>query len=168
MKRAGPLKRALQLSVMLTLRYTPVPWSLKRRAIWLSQPKVIVIGMAVIPDENGRVLLLRSRYSGRWQLPGGVVHGGEDPRSGTLRECWEELGLRVTVERLTGIYADRLGPELAFCFRCAPLDGTPALSPEHEAFRYATPDQADPKLRWMIENALAAGDDGPRIDVIPR
>jgi 8-oxo-dGTP pyrophosphatase MutT (NUDIX family) len=161
------LQRALQLAVMLALRYTPVPWSLKRRAIWLSQPKAIVIGIAVIPDATGRVLLLRSRYSGRWQLPGGVVHGGEDPRSGTVRECWEELGLRVTVERLTGVYADRLGPELAFCFRCAPLDGTPALSPEHEAFRYATPSRAGPKLQRMIDDALA-GNGEPRIDVIPR
>ena len=137
---------------MLALRYAPVPWRLKRRVIRLTQPKVIVISVAVIPDAAGNVLLLRARYAGRWQLPGGVVHGGEDPRSGVVRECAEELGLPVRVERLTGIYADRLGPELAFCFRCAPLAGTPVLSPEHEAFRYVAPDRSAPRLRQMIQD----------------
>jgi 8-oxo-dGTP pyrophosphatase MutT (NUDIX family) len=167
LKRAGRLKQTLELGAMLALRYAPVPWWLKRRAIRLTQPKVIVISVAVIPDSAGRVLLLRARYAGRWQLPGGVVHGGEDPRAGVVRECLEELGRFVTVERLTGIYADRLGPELAFCFRCAPLDGTPVLSPEHEAFRYAMPDRAAPRLRRMIEDALA-GHDEPCIDVFWR
>ena len=49
MTRAGPLKRALQLAVMLALRYTPVPWSLKRRAIWLSQPNRDEI-LTITPD----------------------------------------------------------------------------------------------------------------------
>jgi 8-oxo-dGTP pyrophosphatase MutT (NUDIX family) len=143
---------------MLALRYAPAPWWMKWRAIRLTQPKVIVVGVAVIPDGAGRVLLLRSRYAGRWQLPGGVVKGGEDPWSGTARECREELGLPVAIERLTGVYADPVGPELIFCFRCRPLPRAPVLSAEHEAYRYATPAQATAKVRQLIADALAMGD----------
>jgi 8-oxo-dGTP pyrophosphatase MutT (NUDIX family) len=161
------LKQALELGVMLALRHAPAPWWLKRRAIRMTQPKVIVISVAVIPDVAGRVLLLHARYIDRWQLPGGVVHAGEDPRAAVVRECLEELGRCVTVERLTGIYADRIGPELAFCFRCAPLVGAPVLSPEHEAYRYLAPDRVTLRLRRMIEHALV-GDGEPQIEVLPR
>lgn len=136
------------------LRYAPVPWSLKRRLLWLTQPKVIVVGVAVIPDHTGRVLMLRSRYSGRWQLPGGVIKAGEDPWSGTMRECREELGLQVAMERLSGVYADPFGAELAFCFHCRPLTRPPALSAEHEAFRYTEPVHMTAKVRQMVDDAL--------------
>ena len=151
---------------MLVLRYAPIPWSLKQLAIWLAQPKAVVVGLAVIPDRAGRVLLLRSRYSGRWQLPGGAVHTDEDPRTGTLRECREELGTAVTVERLSGIYTVAAKREIHFGFRCAPLAGPPLLSEEHDAFQYASPEQTSPLLRLIVADALTGGDEA-RIAVLP-
>ena len=49
---------------------------------------------AVIKDDQGRVLLARER-SGDWELPGGGLDHGEDPRAGLEREVAEETGFKV-------------------------------------------------------------------------
>ena len=54
---------------------------------------------ALIRSTDGRVLLLRSG-SGTWDLPGGVVLGGEDPRSAARRIIASTLGLELGVGRV--------------------------------------------------------------------
>ncbi|HSX32739.1 MAG TPA: NUDIX hydrolase [Candidatus Saccharimonadales bacterium] len=46
---------------------------------------------ALIQDEAGRVLLLEEQ-DGRWELPGGGLEHGEDPRAALPREIAEETG----------------------------------------------------------------------------
>lgn len=36
---------------------------------------------------------LWSHHGGTWGTPGGALHAGEEPHTGALRECHEELGL---------------------------------------------------------------------------
>jgi 8-oxo-dGTP diphosphatase len=153
--RAKGLKRRLRLGLMLALRYAPAPWPVKRRAIRQVMPKAVLVSIAVIPDEAGRVLVLRARYSGHWLLPGGAIESGEDPLHGLIRECREELGAAVTVERLTGIYALSPMGEMYFAFRCAPLTAPPSLSEEHEDWRYVHPDQIRSPVRAAVRDALA-------------
>lgn len=148
-------RHLLLLGLMYGIRYAPLPGWLKGRAIWLAQPKVVQVGVAVISDAEGQVLLLRARYSGRWLLPGGGVYPGEDPRSGVLRECREELGQEVTLQRLTGIYADGVRRHVIFAFRAAPLTHPPTLSEEHDAYRYDDPALAVSPLGPIARDALA-------------
>lgn len=49
---------------------------------------------------RGRVLLVRERARGCWELPGGGVDPGETPRRAAAREAWEETGQRVAPEEL--------------------------------------------------------------------
>ena len=72
------------------------PSQVERRAVGSS---------AVIPDAHGRVLLVKHNY-GRlnWNIPGGASEPGESPVDTVIRECREEIGLEVLVERLTGVY----------------------------------------------------------------
>lgn len=156
---SGRLGRTLKLGALLAIRWTPVPWRLKWLAIWLASPKVLAVSVAVIPDDAGRVLLLRSRYSGLWQLPGGIVDAGEDMLSGVRRECREELGAAVTVERLTGLYAMRGAADMVAAFRCAPLETTPRLSVEHSEYRYVAPEAAPRLARMLIGDALRETDE---------
>lgn len=147
-------RRLLHLGLMYLIRYTPVPWALREWGINLLTPSTVVIGTAIIPDAEGRVLMLRARYSGRWIPPGGAVHPGEDPRAGAERECREELGRRVSIEAQTGVYA-LPGTRLLFIvFRCAPLSGPPHLSAEHEAWRYMLPETLPRRFRIMAGDAL--------------
>lgn len=145
-----------RLGLMLVIRYTPAPWSWKRELIRLLQPKLGATGVAVIPDGEGRVLLLRARYSGRWLLPGGALHAGENPRAGTERECREELGREVRLERLTGVYADADERQIWFAFLTAPLAAPPLLSEEHDAFRYALPGAAEFPASLIAGETLTA------------
>ena len=153
-------RAAAQHALMWSIRYAPFPWALKRLGIWLASPRTVVIVSALIPDGDGRTLILRARYSGRWIPPGGALHPGENPLEGLRRECREELGGEVHVLGLAGLYARPGTRELFIAFRCAPLPGPPRLSAEHEAYRYAAPAELPWWLRVMAEDARR-GDTSP-------
>lgn len=49
---------------------------------------------AVIKDDDGKVLLGREK-DGSWELPGGGLEHGEDPKNALSREILEETGFTV-------------------------------------------------------------------------
>ena len=59
---------------------------------------------AVVPDAQGRILLIRRSDSGQWSLPGGAIDPGEAPAQALVREMWEETGLRVRPVRILGVF----------------------------------------------------------------
>lgn len=96
----------------------------------------------VIFDGAGRVLLVHHTYGRRnWELPGGGSEPGEAPDQTATRELFEETGLRVELDRLTGVYFEpghHFGPMLHFVFRCRWDDQLHpiASSPEVSDVRY--------------------------------
>lgn len=44
--------------------------------------------------------------SGKWGLPGGGLHKGEEPLRGVLREVAEETGIRLDVKRVKPLFAE--------------------------------------------------------------
>ncbi len=113
-----------------------------------------VAAHAVICDDRGRVLALKSRYAEAWLLPGGGLKPGEHLDEGVRRECREELGAEVTVEALTGLYYVERSAAYVGVFRCR-LEGRPIrLSHEHEAFAWVEPERLPPAERAMAEDAL--------------
>ena len=148
------LRRFSRLGLLLTIRYTPLPWTAKRWLIWLGGPKVLLSACALI-EEDGRVLSLRSRYSGDWQLPGGCVRRREPALAALQRECLEELGLHVRGPELLGIYVDMQGLAQCALFRCRLDPGTVRLSEEHTDYAYLPPEQLPPPLRRMLAHVRA-------------
>jgi 8-oxo-dGTP diphosphatase len=67
-------------------------------------PKVATA--VVVQAEGGVVLGRRAIEPGRglWCLPGGFVNDDEDPVRAAARECMEEIGARVDVIGLVGVY----------------------------------------------------------------
>ena len=49
---------------------------------------------ALIKDDDGRIFLIREK-DGSWELPGGGLEHGEDPRQALTREIAEETGMDV-------------------------------------------------------------------------
>jgi len=47
----------------------------------------------VYDRSTDRFLLIRQKKSGKWQAPGGHLHGGEEPHKGAQRELFEEIGV---------------------------------------------------------------------------
>ena len=67
-------------------------------------PKVVT--MVVVTSPRGLVLGRRGIEPGygAWCLPGGFVNDDEHPADSARRECLEEIGCEVVVERLLGIH----------------------------------------------------------------
>lgn len=65
------------------------------------------VATAVVVETDGGVVLGRRAIEpgyGLWCLPGGFVNDDEDPARAAERECLEEIGARVEVTGLLGIY----------------------------------------------------------------
>jgi 8-oxo-dGTP diphosphatase len=111
---------------------------------------VIVAAVLVV---DGRVLACeRSRppeTAGRWEFPGGKVEPGETDEAALVRECVEELGVRIEV-------GARVGPDVpmsggrarlrAFAVRL--LDGVMPRPLEHAALRWLGRDELD-SVPWL-------------------
>ena len=80
----------------------------------------------VITNPRGEVLVMRRAYPPHdWVLPGGAAEAGESPIGTATREVFEEMGLHIRPDRLTGVYyqADhRAGEFIHFVFACR-IDG---------------------------------------------
>jgi 8-oxo-dGTP pyrophosphatase MutT (NUDIX family) len=65
----------------------------------------LVYTTVLVFDDQGRLLVQR-RYDFNWLgLPGGALELGESLRACAVRETFEETGLRVSVERLIGVFS---------------------------------------------------------------
>lgn len=80
---------------------------------------------------QGRILMVRSRFTGLWDFPGGGVEPFEDLSEGMAREFQEETGLRVVGLRLAHVaegYIAMFGHpyhSLRFYFDCQLQSGRP-------------------------------------------
>ena len=108
-----------------------------------------VFGAATVIVRGGRVLLVHHTYGElNWELPGGGADPGESAEAAARREALEEVGVALTIERLTGVYWEPHG----------------ALGWHHVVFRAALapgspePHVADPKeiseCAWFAVDAL--------------
>jgi 8-oxo-dGTP diphosphatase len=122
---------------------------------------------AVILDEAGRVLLLRSRYAGRLLLPGGGIGRGEHLDEALRRECREEIGLEPVIEGLTGLYYRAATAVYIAVFRCHLPAGVPLqLSHEHSEACWLSISDLPPALQPFVADALE-GSTRPAVRRVP-
>lgn len=101
----------------------------------------VSVAGAVIRDD-GRILAIKRRDNGNWEPPGGVLELEETPEEGVAREVFEETGINVEVEQLTGVYKNMSRGIVALVFRCKPADGEAQPSSEAAAVNWFAPDEA--------------------------
>jgi len=102
----------------------------------------LVAGCFVV--DGGRVLLLRRGIEpavGKWTFPGGYVDFGENSADAAVRETREEVGMRVALGPLLGVFTDSMSPAMTIVvYLAAPGIDAPSLSDEATEVRYFAPD----------------------------
>lgn len=111
-----------------------------------STPLHSVSVAGAVMREDGRLLAIRRRDNGTWELPGGVLETAEAPEDGVVREVMEETGIHVEVDRLTGVYKNTTRGIVALVFRCKPSGGTERPTSESLAVEWLTPEQITERM----------------------
>src|SRR5437879_7632389 len=66
----------------------------------------LTTSVVIFDAVHEKILLTRRSDNGRWCLPGGHMEAGESVSEACIREAWEETGLRISLNRLIGIYSN--------------------------------------------------------------
>jgi 8-oxo-dGTP diphosphatase len=102
---------------------------------------LVVVEAAIVRGER----LLAARRSapravaGGWEFPGGKVEPGESDADALVRECREELGVKIGVGALLGTAAQ--DGFLLRVYRAALLAGEPRPLQDHDELRWLAADE---------------------------
>lgn len=113
----------------------------------MTEPTVVV---AAALHDSGRLLAARRsappELAGRWELPGGKVEPGEDPKQALVRELREELGIGAElVARVPGEWPLKPGYVLRV-WTARLLSGRPRPLEDHDELRWLGPDEI-----WSVD-----------------
>lgn len=130
-----------------------------------STPLHSVSVAGAVMREDGRLLAIRRADNGTWELPGGVLELSETPEDGVAREVWEETGIRVEVDQLSGVYKNTTRGIVALVFRCKPSGGAERTSDESTAVAWLTPEEVAERMSEVYAVRLldALDGDGPHV-----
>ena len=95
-------------------------------------PLIVPSVTALVFDEANRVLLHRATDDGLWHTVGGAIDPDEQPAHAAIREAYEETGLTIHPEDVTGVYTrpPAIYPNgdichyIAIAFRCKIVGGS--------------------------------------------
>jgi 8-oxo-dGTP diphosphatase len=114
-------------------------------------PRLVVVGAAII--QASRVLACARTgppaVAGRWEFPGGKVEPGETEEAALVRECVEELGVRVKVDGRVGddVPLGR-GRAVLRVYGARLLDGQQPMPLAHAELRWLGVDELD-SVPWL-------------------
>ncbi|MFN9327177.1 MAG: NUDIX domain-containing protein [Flavobacteriales bacterium] len=110
--------------------------------------RVVLTVDAVISDGEGRILVMErgtKPFKGSWVLPGGLIDPGETVEDACVREVEEEVGLKVRVVGLVGVYSapgrDPRGSFVSMAFHAVVIGGVLRTTSEARAHRCLAPDE---------------------------
>ena len=123
----------------------------------------------VVPDGQGRILLIRRTDNNYWSIPGGGMEPGESVRQAASREVMEETGINCEITGLVGIYSNpghvaayddgEVRQEFSICLTARILFGSPRTSSESSEVRFVpaadiTRYDIHPSIRMRIGHYL--------------
>ncbi len=111
----------------------------------------------VIQNDKGEILLLHRNTPNRtqWELPGGKIDPGEDPRKTAQREVGEELGVRVKIIRKAGEHEFLEDGNMMdyIWYNAAIISGEPSpIEDKHDKVEYFSWDELSLMLNELSSN----------------
>lgn len=122
---------------------------------------------AIVPDLNGRIVLVRRKDNDLWALPGGGMELGESIEDTAVREVKEETGLDVRVVGLIGVYTNpnhvmeytdgEVRQQFSLCYETTLVGGDLRIDDESTDIKWASMDEVDslnihPSMRLRISH----------------
>lgn len=98
---------------------------------------LVVAAATVTEVAAGQVVLARRAIRpgyGLWVIPGGFVEAGETVASAAIRETAEEVGIRVRLERLVGVYSYPRSRVAVVVYHAVPEGSEPPAPQDGESF----------------------------------
>jgi ADP-ribose pyrophosphatase YjhB (NUDIX family) len=127
--------------------------------VHFADPKVAV---GVLVKREGKILLVKrsfNPYKGKWTLPAGFVNAEENPAEAACRECLEETGIKVRVERILDIYAKREhkgGADFIIVYEAKAIGGELCAADDADDAEWfakdSLPELAFEATRYFLEN----------------
>jgi ADP-ribose pyrophosphatase YjhB (NUDIX family) len=122
-------------------------------------------------------MMVEPTYKHTWEIPGGIVEQGEDPRTACHRECLEEIGLNLPPGRLLvlehQIEPPPRGDSLMFIYDGGTLADPGAIRlqvDEIRSVRFVAADELErfttARLARRIRQALNAHQQGGFIEMV--
>lgn len=104
------------LKTLVSTIWKRLPRRVRLEAIRLTQKKFTVSVVAVVLNEEGKILLLDHllRPGASWALPGGFIEAGEPPEAAIKREICEETTLRLENVKLLNVRTINSHVEILF------------------------------------------------------
>ncbi|MFC5175601.1 NUDIX hydrolase [Nocardioides taihuensis] len=128
--------------------------------------------VAIVQDDDDRVLLIHKTDNDLWALPGGGHEIGESIADTVIREVKEETGYDVEVLGISGTYTNpshvmayedgEVRQQFSLAFRAKLLGGSARTSSESKEVAWLSPDEArslemHPSMRIRLEHGLDTG-----------
>lgn len=115
------------------------------------------VARVVAQRDDGRILVLKKKELGKWELPGGKIEEGEDRFEASKRELKEETGLDAEgfVDLVRVEIEDENGCANAFITYTKHINGeADAASDEHDDYRWVYPENY-PELEFHYHSAYS-------------
>ena len=157
----------IRRSLLFLWRVLPLPKWIRGRILRFINCKYIVGVLAIITDDDRKVLLFRHTYikNTPWGLPGGAAKF-EDLREALQRELEEESSFLIEVHHLIGI-AQFEGKQIDFLFASSIKEGNFKPSDEVDGFSFFSLDELPdivPRHQIILENLARQTNTWPRFN----
>jgi len=125
--------------------------------------------VAIVEDNDGRILMIHKTDNDLWALPGGGHDIGESIRETVVREVREETGYDVEVTNIVGTYTNpkhvmayddgEVRQQFSIAFSAKLIGGEAQTSDESEEVAWVAPTDLDtleihPSMRMRIQHHL--------------
>lgn len=128
----------------------------------MNMPLHIIAVGGIVENEQGEILLVKTRRDGKWVFPGGQVEIGENLIDGVIREVKEESGMDIKVSHIVGIYSNTgtyeghsgvkvVPTKVIFDFACTSMGGELTTSEETSSSHWVEKDRV---LDFLSAEAL--------------